>query len=152
MPRCIISGNWGLEISQCPLSSVKRQNVVQLKVSLLELADTSGLCCLQKFNYKRLICISFYWFKKWTFVKLRELYTYRTLKCISSYIFLFIKRLSNLLWISFCRALRVIFNLPTNFKGFHSLRHLTHLRQVLWASQWGVAVDKDRTAFEQSKC
>lgn len=37
----------------------------------VELADTSGLYCLLKFNFKGLFCLSFYLFKKWKFVKLK---------------------------------------------------------------------------------
>lgn len=56
MRRYIISGNWCCELVWCFL--------VQLQVSPLSSPTP-------QFNIKGLFCLSFYLFKKWTFVKLK---------------------------------------------------------------------------------
>lgn len=163
MRRYIISGNWAPEISQYPLSSAWCFPV-QLQVSLLVLADTCGSLCLLKFNFTWLFHVSFYLFKKWTFVKLQKilyllyikvyfkLHLCNHLKMMESiidFLLFFVNQVRGL------PSTQDIFQLFTlllqNFKSFYIL-HLVNSPQTGTLRFTGRAVDKDRTAFEQSKC
>lgn len=78
MRRYIISGNWGLEISQCPLPLLSLCSVWDLTVRLPG-AEWRFHCWsslpppgyLLEFNFKGSFCLYIYFSKKWTSVKFR---------------------------------------------------------------------------------
>lgn len=95
MRRYIISGNWGLEISQCPLL-LSLCSVWDLTVRLpgaeWRFHCWSSLpppCYLLEFNFKGSFCLYIYFSKKWTSVKFRFPHSL-FFKWISSNIFVFI--------------------------------------------------------------